>query len=286
MSETINLKKLKDPFPASDIEWRVAQCGERDGKIWAKVLAYVTSRAIQERLDEVVGPENWETKYEFKTGNELTAGVICRLAIRCGPDRTWVTKEDGAEQTDIESFKGGISSALKRAGSAWGIGRYLYNLEEGFADIHPKRINGAIWGQTKEKKGFFWTPPSLPAWALPEGHAQTTATQGHPPVTDNKGSDAAKQKAADEAKAKKPVTEGQLKRMFAITKGRAAAGWTPDNVHEVALVMFKVESTAELNMSQYDKLIGWIEKSTYAEIAAKAAEWMKSHNGPTQGAHA
>ena len=54
----MDLSKLKEPFSENDIEWRVQQSGETNGRIWAKVLAYVTARAIENRLDEVCGPEN------------------------------------------------------------------------------------------------------------------------------------------------------------------------------------------------------------------------------------
>src|ERR1700722_16092206 len=146
----MNLELLKAPFPADEIEWRVAQAGMRDGQPWAMCLAYVQARSIMDRLDQVCGPANWTSEYSFIPGSQgMSAGVICKLSILCGEQ--WVTKEDGAEQTDIESFKGGISSALKRAGSAWGIGRYLYGLESGFAEIVEKRTKRARWAQIKEK---------------------------------------------------------------------------------------------------------------------------------------
>ncbi len=52
--------------------------------------------------------------------------MICYLSIRC--DGEWVTKSDGAGDTNIEAEKGGISDALKRAAQKFGIGRYLYYL--------------------------------------------------------------------------------------------------------------------------------------------------------------
>jgi hypothetical protein len=53
------LSDLKEPFEIHEIEWRIAQRGEKNGTPWAKVLAYVTNRAIMDRLDNVVGPQNW-----------------------------------------------------------------------------------------------------------------------------------------------------------------------------------------------------------------------------------
>ena len=53
MSNEHELDRLRDPFAPGDIEWRVQTAGEKNGKPWARVLAYVTNRAIMDRLDEV-----------------------------------------------------------------------------------------------------------------------------------------------------------------------------------------------------------------------------------------
>ena len=101
----MDLSKLKEPFPYEDIEWRLQQADKGKNGIWGKCLAYVTNRAICNRLDEVVGPENW--KNEFKTGPD--GGVLCGLSIKV--DGEWVTKFDGSENTNIEAVKGGLSGA-------------------------------------------------------------------------------------------------------------------------------------------------------------------------------
>lgn len=168
MSE--HLEKLKDPFPPDAIEWRIGQAGVKgNGQVWATCLAYVQARAIMDRLDEVVGPANWRVEYSFVDPHTLKPGVIAKLSIKI--DGEWITKEDGADQTDIDEFKGGISGALKRAGVVWGIGRYLYNLEQGFADTSSEKLNGWYRGYLKnEKKEFWWIPKPLPEWALPKGY--------------------------------------------------------------------------------------------------------------------
>lgn len=162
----INLSKLKEPFSPTDIEWRVGQAGKkRDGGVWAQVLAYITSRAVQDRLDEVCGPANW--KNEYQPGPH--GGVICGISVRINGE--WVTKWDGADNTDIESVKGGLSDSMKRAAVQWGIGRYLYDLGTNWAEIVEK---GSHKGCVKAKKQgdsdvyFDWNPPQLPSWALPE----------------------------------------------------------------------------------------------------------------------
>ena len=174
----MKLNELSKPFAASDIEWRVGQAGlKQNDEPWAKVLAYVTNRAIMERLDEICGAENWQNEYK----EAPCGGVLCGLSIYIedrGIGDRWVTKWDGAENTDIEGVKGGLSGSMKRAGSQWGIGRYLYGLEDGFATIVQKGAKGAKSAKVKNKKTnkdlwFYWLPPQLPTWALPNSQTNT-----------------------------------------------------------------------------------------------------------------
>ena len=157
----MNLSKLAEPFPAEDIEWRIQQSGKgrNTSKIYAMVLAYVTNRAIMERLDTVCGPENW--KNYFEKGPD--GGILCGISIKCGDE--WVTKWDGAENTQVESIKGGLSASMKRAGSQWSIGRYLYKLPSAFAEISD---DGSHRSKLKDGTNFKWNPPALPSWALPK----------------------------------------------------------------------------------------------------------------------
>ena len=163
----MNIKRLADPFPASDIEWRIQSSGFKNGKYWAKVLAYVDNRAIQDRLDEVCGPLGWQN--EYKAGPQ--GGIICGLSIWCDDKKQWVTKWDGSDNTQIEAVKGGLSASMKRSGSQWGIGRYLYNLEAMFAQTSTDNKRGQTgWQSAKESKTnkyFNWQTPTLPEWALP-----------------------------------------------------------------------------------------------------------------------
>jgi hypothetical protein len=155
---TMDLSRMKEPFSAEHIEWRIQTSGEKNGRIWAKCLAYVTNRAIMDRLDEVAGPAQWRNEY----APAPCGGVMCGISILV--DGHWITKWDGAENTDIEGVKGGLSGAMKRAAVQWGIGRYLYDLDEGFADIVD---GGTFSAKTKDGKWFKWNPPPLPRWALP-----------------------------------------------------------------------------------------------------------------------
>jgi hypothetical protein len=118
MSNQINFSDLSAPFAPEDLEFRAG--ATTADKTKALALAYITSRAVMNRLDEVVGPANWRDQYA--PGPD--GGVICGLSLRI--DGEWITKWDGAENTNFEAVKGGLSDALKRVAVKWGIGRYLY----------------------------------------------------------------------------------------------------------------------------------------------------------------
>lgn len=160
------MAKLRDPFPATDIEWRVQSSGKTDRGPWVRVLAYVTNRAIMERLDATLGIDGWRNEFMYAP----SGAVLCGISLKFGDE--WITKWDGANETDIEAAKGGISNAMKRAAVQWGIGRYLYNLEEGYATIAAENDRtGYYLKANKEKHGnaLRWHPPKLPRWALPGG---------------------------------------------------------------------------------------------------------------------
>jgi len=163
---------LKKPFPLKDMEWKVQSAGvAQNGKIWARVLTYITARAIQDRLDHVVGGENW--KNEFAAAPQ--GGVLCGISLRILGE--WITKWNGAENTDIEGVKGGLSNAEKRCASEWGIGRYLYGLETEFAEICENGLyQGSFADKNNNKKRIYfkWNPPvnQIPDWALSESDLQ------------------------------------------------------------------------------------------------------------------
>jgi|TARA_E500000305_G_C4023151_1_gene240121 hypothetical protein len=119
---------LKRPFPESKIRWRKGGGGAE--------LAYITARDVMDRFDATVGFANWQTSYRW-----IGDRMICKLSVRI--DGEWITKSDGADDSNIEGAKGGISDALKRAAVLFGIGRYLY---------HPNAFD-------RNKKPAVWATP-------------------------------------------------------------------------------------------------------------------------------
>ena len=135
-----NLRRLQHFFSNTDIEWKPVR--STPDKKRAMVVAYISNRAIMDRLDQVCGPENWRN--EYRQGPD--GGVLCGISIRV--DEEWITKWDGASNTDIQAVKGGLSASMRRAAVQWGIGRYLYRLPAQWISI--------------DDKGRFLQPPSVP----------------------------------------------------------------------------------------------------------------------------
>lgn len=121
---------LRKEFTDEELEVKV-QATNTD-KTMGMAVFYVQARAIQNRLDEVFGFDGWKTEYK-----EINGGFICALSVRINGE--WITKEDGAEKTEYEAIKGGISNAFKRvAASGFGIGRYLYQGTKEWYPIEQK----------------------------------------------------------------------------------------------------------------------------------------------------
>ncbi len=135
MNEQELIQKLTAPFEAQDVEWRIQQTTQDKSRGLA--VAFITSRAIQKRLDETVGPFHWKTTFApwHQIGN---GSQLCALSIYDEERKEWVTKTDGAENSDIEPVKGGLSDSFKRAAVQWGIGRYLYSLGAVWVDVEQK----------------------------------------------------------------------------------------------------------------------------------------------------
>lgn len=165
---------VRAPFSPEDIEWRVGQSNRDETK--AMVLAYIDSRAVQHRLDEVFGPAGWST-----TMHDTAKGMLCTLTVTL-PDGSVVSRTDGADYTDVEPTKGGISSALKRAFAQLGGGRYLYELPDFWVDLVRERGNGLQYaGRTKDKSAtLYFRPPTLPAKFLPSKAGPAASQERRP----------------------------------------------------------------------------------------------------------
>lgn len=122
----MNLKDLSKPLPIESIDFRI-QSINKGG--YATILAYKDARVDMNRLDEVLGPENWQRDHK-----EIKGVVYCGIGVCTtvhGSDEgdllDWVWKWDAGSESFTEKQKGEASDSFKRAGFNWGIGRELYD---------------------------------------------------------------------------------------------------------------------------------------------------------------
>lgn len=152
--ETIRAALL-DPFAPADVKWKPQMVKNNR----ALAMAYIDARAVQDRLDEVLGVDGWQEKYTILQDGS----VMCRLTVRfwdVAANREVVTTKadvgSASQQPDAgDRLKAAFSDALKRAAVKFGVGRYLYRLSSQWVDYDPT------------KKAFV-NKPQLPAHALPE----------------------------------------------------------------------------------------------------------------------
>lgn len=150
------LDELKKPFDTNLISWRVGATTKNKDKGIA--LAYIDARDVMERFDTVFGAENWQCEYPFKG--------CCRIGVFIN-DR-WVWKSNGAGETQVEADKGQYSDAFKRAAVLWGVGRYLYDVQNVWVELDEyrkiknptdSRLRGAL---EKAAKGIRPAPTPTP----------------------------------------------------------------------------------------------------------------------------
>jgi hypothetical protein len=148
---------LAAPFDSDEVKLR-SQAGRQ--------LHYVTARTVMNRLDEVLGPENWWDDFV-----PLEHSVICRLTIRL-PDGSVLTKCDAGGYAGMadpgDDDKSGFADAFKRAAVKFGAGRYLYR------DGIPRFAREALRGRAEVE-------PAASATDTPSNPAPPAATSPPPP---------------------------------------------------------------------------------------------------------
>ena len=101
---------------ADEIEVRVNEINDKR----LTLLLYKDARCDMRLLDEVIGAENWQCRYEEHKGT-----LFCYVGIHLDSGE-WIWKSDAGAPSNMESQKGEASDAFKRACVRWGIGRELY----------------------------------------------------------------------------------------------------------------------------------------------------------------
>ena len=146
------IQQLKNPFPKNVLKFRVGATTKKGDK--GIPLFYVTARDVEKRLDEVCGSDGWKTSHQPILEDGKLIGTKFSLSIRF-PSGEWITREDVGESSKASPLKGAVSDGIKRAAVQFGVGRYLYYLDN-------------RWMPIDQYKQFTSDPrESLPDWALP-----------------------------------------------------------------------------------------------------------------------
>jgi hypothetical protein len=128
--------KLAAPLPSGVISWR--QDGrpiQRDGKFFARFVAYVEANTVRERLDTVV-PGEWDLTLDLLPPMPGAAGSIAedemQVSFKARLQILGVIREDVGTGRD---YKSAATDAFKRAAVRFGIAHELYSFEQNWVQI-------------------------------------------------------------------------------------------------------------------------------------------------------
>jgi len=190
--------RLAAPLVAADIQWRQdGRAIQRDGKWFARFVAYVDATTVRERLDSVV-PGEWDLSLELLPQatdgeGELMTAFKARLQI------LGVIREDVGMGRD---YKSAATDAFKRAGVRFGIAHELYAYEQNWVQVdsdskYAKPMEDpavAYARRTGQRTGASARAPEMLAAARDERGAErvvlempaeepgTSAPAGHGPI--------------------------------------------------------------------------------------------------------
>ena len=123
--------RLSAPVPAGAISWRQdGKVTARDGKYFARFVAYIEANTVRERLDTVV-PGEWDLTLELMPtiAGEDGDGTQCSFKARL--QILGVIREDVGTGRD---YKQASTDAFKRAAVRFGVGNELYDYEQNWVE--------------------------------------------------------------------------------------------------------------------------------------------------------
>ncbi len=170
-------RDLTAPFPRDSYSTRSG------GK--AGTFTYLNPRVVQNRLDDVCGPDGWDT-----IATEGTRGMTCNLVLKTPSASGGITiiSRSGcagprAMDDQSDNYKAEFSDAFKIAAASFGIGRDLYDngMPAYCADLHNANASGTPQGASSASVG---PAPRQQAQAPPSSPQPSTQSQegpGKPP---------------------------------------------------------------------------------------------------------
>lgn len=128
--------KLAAPVSTAAISWRQdGKISSRDGKYFARFVAYIEANTVRERLDRVC-PGEWDLTLELLPPRDILedGGSVreTELAFKGRLQILGVIREDVGQGRD---YKQASTDAFKRAAVRFGIGNELYAYEQNWVEM-------------------------------------------------------------------------------------------------------------------------------------------------------
>src|SRR5689334_4310726 len=132
MDKTDIWSKLAAPLPAGVISWRQdGKPSQRDGKYFARFVAYVEANTVRERLDGVV-PGEWDLTLELLPPLAGADEEVAAASFKARLQILGVIREDVGTGRD---YKAAATDAFKRAAVRFGIANELYEYEQNWVQV-------------------------------------------------------------------------------------------------------------------------------------------------------
>ena len=176
---------LTAPFDPNSVEFKAGATTQAKDR--ALALAFVDARTYQARLDEAA--PGWTNAYEHIIAGDRVI-VVCKLTVAgvtrqaTGESLMTAKKYDGSLAVEENSATSAEAQAFKRACAAFGLGRYLYNVPQVWAeyDAGKRQFTPVAVNALREmlRTGQYTAP--APSLAPANGHASAAGANGHAPA--------------------------------------------------------------------------------------------------------
>lgn len=129
--------RLSEPFTPDKLSWRPGSVTRDKQKVQA--IPYIDAKHIMYRLDDTLGPFNWQT------GLHVESGVTIKgLAIQHPENGEWIWRWEPGHfeaKSDYDAERIGVLGSatvgLRRVAAEWGIGRYIYFMKVPWVKAEP-----------------------------------------------------------------------------------------------------------------------------------------------------
>ena len=256
---------------ADEIECRVGSVKKsRNGSVGCSLLLYKDARCDMNILDEVFGPLGWE-----RTHTSINNNLFCTVSVYDEEHNRWISKQDVGTESNADKEKGQASDSFKRACFNIGIGRELYTAPFIWVTLEDNEVralgNDKYACYTKfVVKSVSYENRKIVSLVIEDEKGKVRYALNAPETVvsgaSNKGVESQdktqntskKQSSESDGKARKRLTDKQVKRLLAIA---ASKGYSEENVMKSAKAWYSVTDLHDLDKADYEDMCNGYEKA-------------------------